>query len=347
MAGLAYLDMCKNEHQVEVMDLGRFYSGKKVLITGGLGFIGSNLAHRLVSYGADVLIIDSLIPEYGGNWFNIQEIRDKVTVNISDLRDKYSMNYLVQGRDLIFNLAGTLSHVDSITDPFTDLEINCVSQLSLLEACKNYNPAVKVLFTGTRSQYGRPKRLPVREDTPMYPTDVNGINKIAGELYHLVYNDVFGIRTTSLRLVNTFGPRHQMKHHKQGILNWFIRQIMEGKTIKLYGTGSQIRDTNYIDDVVDALLLGMSEEKTNGKAYNLGGFPISLREFVEKALAIYGAGEYEVIPFPEDAKRIEIGDYIADYSKFSKDVGWKPRIDVEEGIRRTFDFYEKYKQYYW
>lgn len=327
--------------------LADVYKDKKVLITGGLGFIGSTLAYRLVDFGAEVTVIDSLIPEYGGNLFNIYGLEQKIKVNISDIRDRYGINYLVQGQDMLFNLAGTLSHVDSMTNPFNDLEINCTSQLSILEACKKYNPKIKIVFAGTRNQYGKAQYLPVDEKHPLCPTDVNGINNIAGEWYHILYNNVYGIRAVSLRMTNTFGPRHQMKHPRQGVLNWFIRQLIDGERIKLYGEGTQIRDTNYVDDVVEALLLVMASEKTNGDVYNLGGTPISLIDFVKEAIKIYGKGNYELVPFPEDRKTIEIGDYIADYSKIKNSVGWEPKVTLEEGLKRTFEYYEKYKEHYW
>jgi UDP-glucose 4-epimerase len=323
------------------------YAGKKILITGGLGFIGSTLARRLVEYGAEVLLVDSLFPEYGGNMFNIQGIESKVTVNISDVRDRHSMNYLVKGKDYIFNLAGTLSHIDSMRDPFTDLEINCVAQLSILEAVRHNNPETKILFAGTRGQYGKAETLPVTENHLMHPTDVNGINNMAGEWYHILYNNVYGIRATSLRLTNTFGPRHQMKHARQGILNWFIRQAIDKEKIKIYGEGTQIRDTNYVDDVVQAMLIAMCNEATNGEVYNLGGTPISLKDFVKKMTNIHKNVNYELVPFPADAKNIEIGDYIADFSKFSKTTGWKPSASLEEGIKATLDYYIKYKKFYW
>lgn len=328
-------------------NLASFFNGKNILITGGLGFIGSTLAHRLVDFNAKITIVDSLIPEYGGNLFNIFGIEDKVKVNISDVRDRSSMNYLVQDKDYIFNLAGTLSHIDSMKDPFTDLEINCVAQLSILEACLKYNTKVKIIYAGTRSQYGKADYLPVDEKHLMHPTDINGINNIAGEWYHILYNNVYGIKACSLRLTNTFGPRHQMHHHRQGIINWFIRQIIDGVKVKIFGDGKQVRDLNYVDDVVDALISGMASKKTNGQVYNIGGFPISLKEVVEKMIKIYGKGDYELVPFPSESKKLEIGDYIADYSKFQKIVRWKPKISIDEGLRKTFEYYEKYKQYYW
>jgi UDP-glucose 4-epimerase len=324
-----------------------YYRGREILVTGGLGFIGSNLAIILVELGARVTLLDSLVPDYGGNPFNIEPVKDRVQVNIADVRDRSSMNYLVQGRDIIFNLAGTLSHVDSMKDPFTDLEINCVSQLSLLESCRRHNPSVKVIFAGTRGQYGRTGSAPVSELHPMRPTDVNGINNIAGESYHLLYNDVYGVRACSLRLTNTFGPRHQMRHHRQGVLNWFLRQLIDGQKIRLYGTGEQVRDTNYVTDVVEAFLLAGMNENTNGEAFNIGGEPLGLRAFVEMAIEENGSGEYEIVEFPAESKQIEIGDYIADYTKFKSACGWQPHVSVREGIRRTLEYYRQNRCFYW
>lgn len=327
--------------------LADFYADKAVLVTGGLGFIGSNLAARLCEYGARVTLVDSLIPEYGGNLFNVEPLRGRVTINISDVRDRSSMNYLVQRQDLIFNLAGTLSHTDSMRDPSTDLMINCVSQLTILEACRAHNPGVKILFPGTRGQYGRAKTLPVTEEHPLHPVDVNGINKLAGEMYHILYSEIYGIRAVSLRLCNTYGPRHQMRHHRQGVLNWFIRQLIDGTTVRIYGDGEQIRDCNYVSDVVEACLLAMATDGTDGQVYNLGGTPVSLRAFVEKAMEILGSGSYELVEFPPDLKPIEVGDYIADYSKFSRATGWRPEVSLEEGIRRTIDFFKTHRERYW
>jgi UDP-glucose 4-epimerase len=332
---------------VDRADLEKTFRDKKVMITGGLGFIGSNLAYRLVEFGSEVLLVDSLIPEYGGNRFNIKGLEKKVTINISDVRDQSSMNYLVKGQEYIFNLAGTLSHTDSMRDPFTDLQINCVAQLSILESCRKHNPDVKLLFAGTRGQYGKADYLPVDEKHLMHPTDVNGINNMAGELYHILYNNVYGIRACSLRLTNTFGPRHQMKHHRQGIINWFIRQLLDGCTVQIFGDGKQVRDTNYVDDVVEAMLRAVASEKTNGEAYNIGGTPISLLGMIKKMIEVYGRGEYELVPYPAAAQKIEVGDYVADWSKFRQTTGWEPKVGLEEGLRRTFAYYEKKKKYYW
>lgn len=324
-----------------------FYKNKNVLVTGGLGFIGSTLSRKLSDLGANVTIVDSLLPDTGGNLFNINSYETKLKVNISDVRDQYSTNVLVQNQDIIFNLAGVLSHVDSMTNPFNDLEINCSSQLSLLESCKKFNPKVKIIYAGTRNQYGKAKYLPVDESHPMEPTDVNGINCIAGEWYHTLYYRVHGIKTCSLRLSNTYGPRHQMKHPRQGVLNWFVRQIMDGEKIKLFGGGDQIRDCIYVDDVVEAFLLLGVNENVWGEAYNLGSNPVSLKEFITTAVSVWGKGDFEDVTFPKDRKAIEVGDFIADWSKINKATGWKPKYNLNTGIKATFEYYEKNKQHYW
>jgi len=241
-----------------------FYRDRRVMITGGLGFIGSTLAHQLVELGASVLIVDSLIPEYGGNLFNVAGIEDRVRINIADIRQSSTMNYLVRDQEVIFNLAGQVSHIDSMQDPYTDLEINCRSQLSILESCRRYNPAAKVVFAGTRQVYGRPDSLPVTEQHLVKPTDVNGINKAAGEYYHLVYNDVFGVRACSLRLTNVYGPRQLIKHNRQGFIAWFLRLALAGDEIQIYGDGSQLRDFVFVDDAADAFLRAGAEDSPNG-----------------------------------------------------------------------------------
>lgn len=331
------------------------YQNKKVLITGGAGFIGSNLAIKLVEQGTEVTIVDALIAGYGGNLFNIKPVKEKVLWVKGDIREKKTVDRLVAGKEIIFNLAGTLSHVDSMTDPMTDLEINCRAQLSLLESVRKINPGVKIVFAGTRNQYGKAKYLPVDENHPQEPTDINGINNIAAEKYHLMYTHVYGIKTVSLRMTNTFGPRHQMKHSRQGILNWFIRKILDNEEVVLFGNGKQVRDVNYVDDVVSALLSVGQSSKGWGEAYNLGGTPVSLLDFVKKTIKIVERFQNEVRPrkgivlrpFPPDRKQIEIGDYIADWSKIKKTYGWKPEVSLEDGIRKTVEYYKKNKQYYW
>ena len=324
------------------------YSQKKVLITGGLGFIGSNLAIRLVDLGAKVTLVDSLIPQYGGNLWNIEPIKDRVKVNISDVRDEHSMKYLVDGQDFLFNLAGQTSHIDSMEDPGTDLEINAVAQLKILEACRHYNPQIKLVFASTRQIYGKPISIPVDESHPLRPVDVNGINKMAGEQYHLVYNQVYGIRSSILRLTNTYGPRMRVKDARQTFLGIWIRRIIEGKPVTIYGDGSQLRDFNYVDDVVDALILAAASDKTNGQIYNLGAADtLSLTDTAKLLVDLNQSGQYEYIPFPENRKAIDIGDYSGNYSKIKQELGWQPRISLEEGLRRTLSFYQAYYPHYW
>jgi UDP-glucose 4-epimerase len=317
------------------------YRGQRVLITGGLGFIGSNLARRLVGLGARVTVVDSLIPEYGGNLHNIAGIEDDIRVNIADVRDPHSMPYLVRGHRYLFNLAGQVSHIDSMRDPFTDLEINCRAQLSILEACRNHNRDIRIVFAGTRQQYGRPEYLPVDEKHLSQPVDVNGINKMAGEWYHILYSRLHGIPTTSLRLTNTYGPRMLLKHDRQGFINWFVRLALEGKEIPIFGNGEQKRDMNYVDDVVEALLTVGPAESTHGEVYNLGHTEVvTLLEFARLLTRLAGRGSFRTVPFPPETKRIDIGDYFGSFEKLRSAVGWSPAVSLEEGLRRTLEFYE-------
>lgn len=324
------------------------WQGKKTIITGGVGFIGSNLAQRLVSEGAQVTLVDSLLPEYGGNLLNIKPIQTQVTLNISDVRDEHSMKYLIQGQDYLFNLAGQNSHVDSMQNPHADLEINARAQLSILEACRKYNPGIKIVFSSTRQVYGKPQSLPVDERHPLCPVDVNGINKLAGEWYHILYNNVYGIRTAVLRLTNTYGPRMRVKDARQTFLGIWIRQILEGKTISVYGDGKQIRDFNYVDDVIEALLLAALSEDANGEIFNLGAEdPINLKDTAELLIRAHGSGKFELVPFPAERKAIDIGDYYGDYRKIRSRLGWKPRVSLEDGLKRTIAYYQQHGNKYW
>src|SRR5919109_3599089 len=251
-------------------DYTHTFDGARVLITGGLGFIGSTLAHRLVDLGAHITLVDSLIPNYGGNMRNIAGIEERVRLNIADVRDEHSMDYLVQGQDFLFNLAGQTSHLDSMRDPYTDLEINCRAQLSILEACRKYNPGLKLVYASTRQIYGKPDYLPVDERHLLHPTDVNGINKMAGEWYHILYNNVYGIRACALRLTNTIGPRMRVKDARQTFLGIWVRLLVEGKPFEVWG-GEQLRDFTYVDDAVDAFLMAAASDESNGQMFNLGG----------------------------------------------------------------------------
>jgi UDP-glucose 4-epimerase len=324
-----------------------FYRDRRVMITGGLGFIGSNLAHQLVALGARVLVIDSLISEYGGNLFNIRGIEDRVRVNIADVREQSTMNYLVRDHDVIFNLAGQVSHIDSMENPYTDLEINCRAQLSILEACRRYNPTVKVVFAGTRQVYGRPQALPVTEAHLVRPTDVNGINKAAGEYYHLVYHNVFGVRTCSLRLTNVYGPRQLLKHDRQGFIGWFIRQVLEDREILIYGDGAQIRDFVYVDDAADAFLRAGASEAPNGQVFNVGGLePTTHRALVHLLISVAGSGRYRFVEWPAEKKAIDIGDFYADSTLIRRTLGWQPVTPLRDGFTRTIEFYRAHMEHY-
>jgi UDP-glucose 4-epimerase len=317
-----------------------FYRGRRVLITGGLGFIGSNLARALVDLDADVLIVDSLLPDYGGNFANIAGFASRLRVNIADVRQGTTMNYLVRGRDVIFNLAGQVSHIDSMRDPHTDLEINCRSQLTILESCRQHNPATKVVFAGTRQIYGKPERLPVDETHLVRPTDINGINKAAGEYYHLVYNNVFGVRACSLRLTNVYGPRQLIRHNRQGFIGWFIRLALEGKEIQIYGDGSQVRDFVFVDDVADAFLRAGATDDVNGDVFNVGGTePISHSDLVAMLIDVAGQGSVKYVEWPEEKRRIDIGSFYSDSTKFMRATGWQPKVSLRDGFARTFDYY--------
>ncbi len=325
-----------------------YYAKRRVLITGGLGFIGSNLARRLVALGSQVLLVDSLVPDYGGNRFNIAGIEDQVQVNIADVRDPYAMNALVPGYEVLFNLAGQVSHLDSMTDPFTDLEINARSQLFILEACRQHNPEIKVVYAGTRQSYGRPLYLPLDEEHRNRPTDVNGVNKLAGEWYHLVYGNAYGLRTCSLRLTNTYGPRQLMKHSRQGFIAWFVRLAMEGQEIQVYGDGQQRRDLTYVDDVVDAFLRAGASDAANGHVLNLGGQePISLLALAHLIVEIAGRGRVRLIPWPDARRRIDVGDVYSSYELIRRTLGWQPTTPLRAGLERMIRFYQEHGRHYW
>ena len=318
----------------------------RVLVTGGLGFIGSNLAARLCDLGAEVTLVDTLIPTYGGNLFNIEPIKGRVRVNISDVRDRFSFQYLVQGQDFLFNLAGQTSHLDSMLDPFTDLDINCRSQLSILEACRHHNPRLKVVFASTRQIYGKPEYQPVDEKHLLRPVDVNGINKMAGEWYHILYNNVYGVRACALRLTNTYGPRMRVKDARQTFLGIWIRTLLEGRPFEVWG-GEQLRDFTYVEDAVDALLLAALTERSNGMVYNVGGHkPVTLKALAELLCDAAGGGTYELKEFPADRKRIDIGDYYADDRLIREQLGWSPAVTLGEGLRRSIEYFRKHLSHY-
>jgi UDP-glucose 4-epimerase len=299
-----------------------------------------------------VLVVDSLIPETGANAFNLHPVEDhpNLSVRTVDVRDVLAMERLVRGQALIFNLAGQVSHIDSMQDPFTDMEINCRSQLALLEACRRNAPETKVLFASTRQIYGRvaEELLPVDERQPPNPVDVNGINKLAGERYHVLYNNVYGIRTSVLRLTNTYGPRMLVKNNRQTAIGWLIRQAMDDEEITVFGDGAQLRDFTYVDDVVEAFLLAGMLDAANGQVFNVGAQqPISLREVTELLIDVAGTGRYRLQPFPAERKVIDIGSIYIDDRKLRRVLKWQPRIDLREGLGRTVEFYRAHRAHYW
>jgi UDP-glucose 4-epimerase len=324
------------------------FSGANVLITGGLGFIGSSLARQLVALKAKVTLVDSLIPEYGGNLFNIHDIREQVSVDLTDVRDARAIATLIKRRDFLFNLAGQTSHLDSMTDPLTDLNINAVAQLHILEACRLHNPDVKIVFASTRQIYGRPEYLPVDEKHPTNPVDVNGINKLAGESYHLLYSNLYKIRACALRLTNTYGPGMRVKDARQTFLGIWIRRLIEGKPIQVYGDGKQRRDFNFSTDVVEALLRAAADAASEGQVFNLGHWEhISLEELAVLLVRLNGRGEYKLIPFPADRKAIDIGDYYGDFGKIHNALGWSPEVLLESGLAQSLAYYRNHHAHYW
>jgi dTDP-glucose 4,6-dehydratase/UDP-glucose 4-epimerase len=326
----------------------KVFAEKKILITGGLGFIGSNLARRLVSLGADVTLVDSLIPQYGGNRHNVADLQGRVTINVCDVRDRFALEYLLRDQDYLFNLAGQTSHLDSMTEPQVDLDINASAQLSILEACRRINPAVRVVFASTRQLYGRPDYLPVDEKHPIRPVDVNGINKFAGEGYHLLYSTVYGIRASVLRLTNTYGPGMRVKDARQTFLGIWIRQLLEGNTIKVFGDGTQLRDFNYVDDAVDALLRAAASDQAIGKVYNLGSSEvIALKDLAAMVTQLHPGGRFELVAFPPERKAIDIGDYYSDFSLIRNELDWDPRVDLRDGLARTIAYVDRNRRHYW
>jgi UDP-glucose 4-epimerase len=327
-------------------NLRRTYAGKRVLITGGLGFIGSNLARTLVGLGARVSIVDSLVPEYGGNRRNLAGLTAQVKIHIADVRDWPRLPSLVRGQDFLFNLAGQTSHMDSMTDPITDLDINGRAQLAILEACRLHNPAIRIVFASTRQIYGKPDYLPVDEKHPLRPVDVNGINKIAGESFHLLYSRVHGIAATALRLTNTIGPRMRIKDARQTFVGVWIRRLLEGQPIEVWG-GTQLRDFTYVDDAVEAFLLAAANDAAIGEVFNLGGPPpVTLQRLAELLIAINRGGALAVREFPGDRKKIDIGDYYADDRLIAHKLGWRARTDLRTALARTVAFYRTELRHY-
>ena len=318
------------------------FRGARVAITGGMGFIGSALARRLVRLGSKVLLIDNMIPEYGANAANIADIRDSVAVNVADIRGGSALRHLLTGQDFLFNLAAQTSHLDSMAAPADDLAINCTAQLELLETCRAINPGVVLVHAGTRQIYGRPHYLPVDERHPLRPVDVNGVNKMAGEAYHLLFHDVYGIRSRSLRLTNVYGPGMRIKDARQTFLGIWLRRVIEGEPFEVWG-GNQRRDLLYVDDAAEAFLCAAVTPQAKGLALNVGGNePCSLSALAQAIMAANRGGTYEIQEFPPERKRIDIGDFITDDRLFRTLSGWRPLVSLRDGIARSLEYYRRH-----
>lgn len=327
--------------------LAKFFQGRRVLITGGLGFIGSNLARRLVNLGAEVSLVDVLDPESGANLFNLDGIRDQVRLTLGDVRDQALMATLLPGQDCLFTLAAQSSHLASMNDPHTDLEVNATSQLALIELCRKKAPAIKIVYASTRQIYGRPRYLPVDENHPLGPVDYNGVSKMAGGLYYMVAQSVYGLRTTSLRMTNVYGPRMRIKDDRQTFVGWWLGQLLRGDELQIFGDGEQLRDFNFVEDVVEALLLSAAHPAADGQIYNLGGGePVSLAALARLMVQLHGHGSYRLVPFPAERRRIDIGDYYGDYSKIQNQLGWQPKTPLETGLAQTLAFYRQWGAHY-
>ena len=325
-----------------------YFAGKRALILGGLGFIGSNLAIELVRRGAEVTLVDAMIPGYGGNLFNIEPIKDQVTINFSDIRDQNTINYLVRDQDFVFHLARQVDHVLSLSDPFPDIDINIRGTAVVMEACKHHNPDAKVIFTGTRGQYGEAVSLPVDENAPTNPKGLHEISSLTAEkIIHMYYN-VHHIRSVLLRITNVYGARAQMQHPRYGVVNWFVRTVIDDGTIKVFGDGSILRDFLSIDDCIDAILQCASVDATWGEIFNVAtGKPVNFVDLADTLVQVANSGRWEFAPFSPERAAQEPGDFFADINKIKQIVGWEPTTCLDDGLRQTVEYFRKYKQHYW
>lgn len=323
------------------------FENKRALIAGGFGFIGSNLARRLVALGARVSLVDALVPEHGGNPFNVRDLKERVSTYPLDVRETRHLAPLLKNQDYLFNLVGQTSHLDSMKDPEADLEFNARSQLTLLETCRKCNPEIQIVFASTRQIYGVPDYLPVDEKHPLHPVDINGIHKIAGESYYLLYHRVYGLKTSILRPTNTYGPRMRIRDARQTFLGLWIRQLLAGEEILVFGKGTQVRDFTYVEDAVEAFLLAAASREAEGQVFNLGSDErIRLEDLAKLLIQIHGSGSYRFVPFPPELKAIDIGDYYADDTRIRMQLGWRPRVRLEEGLRRTLTYYRENSPHY-
>lgn len=332
----------------KTINLEKVFVGKKVLITGGLGFIGSNIAYALVRMGAEVTVLDALLPLYGGNQYNVSDIKDKIKVVIGDIRDETVVNDVVSGKDFIFNLAAQVSYIDSINEPFLDLDINCLGHLKVLEAARKFAPHTKILFSSSRLAYGRILTTPVDESHPTNPVSMYGVHKLAAEKYYRIYFETYGLKSAVIRIPNPYGPRQQMKHSKYSIVGWFIRQALEGKEITIYGDGKQERDYLFINDIVTAFLYVAASDKTNGEVYNIGTHErVTFVDMVDAILTEIPTGKKVHIPWPKNYERNETGNYIANTRKINRVVGWEATVPLKDGIKQTVEYFKKNKDFYW
>lgn len=324
------------------------FRGQPVLITGGLGFLGSNLAIALTEAGAHVTLVDCMLPEHGANPFNIAPIRDRVAVTYSDVRDANVMNYLVRDQAYIFHLAGQVDHVLSMTDPYPDIDINIRGTATLMEAIKHHNPGARVIYTGTRGEYGEAVSLPVGEDAATFPKGLMEISNLTAEKIIEMYDHVHHIRSILLRLTNVYGPRGQMHHSRYGVVNWFVRLAVDGGTLKVFGDGKIKRDFLYVDDCVHAMLQAALCDAAYGEVFNVAtGIPVDFVELADTLISATGSGAWEFAPFTPERAAQEPGDFWANIDKITRIIGWTPSTSLREGLTRTAQFYRQHKTYYW
>jgi UDP-glucose 4-epimerase len=323
------------------------FAGSSALITGGAGFIGSNLAIALAERGARVSVVDAMIPGYGGNLFNLEPLKDVVAVDVADIRDAEAMARAVAGQDLVFHLAGQMDHVLSLTDPFPDIDINIKGTTVLMEALKRHNPSARVVYTGTRGEYGNANSLPVAENAPTNPRGLHEISNLAAAKIVEMYGRLHGIRGTTLRLSNVYGPRAQMRHSRYGVVNWFVRLALDGATIPVFGDGTILRDFLYVDDCVEAILLAAASEAAVGELLNVGGGdPTTFRDVASTLAALTGV-RWEFAPFSAERKAQEPGDFYSDIRKIERILGWRPRTPLRDGLEQTLAYYRGARERYW
>jgi UDP-glucose 4-epimerase len=316
-------------------------------VTGGAGFIGSNLAIALVRAGASVCVVDAMIAGYGGNLFNLEPVKGSVAVETADIRDPEAMARAVRGIDVVFHLAGQMDHVLSLTDPFPDIDINIRGTTVLMEALKHHNPGARIVYTGTRGEYGPADSLPVSEDAPTNPRGLHEISNLAAAKIIEMYGHVHGIRGTILRLSNIYGPRAQMRHSRYGVVNWFVRLALDGATIPVFGDGKILRDFLYVDDCVEAILLAGASDAAFGEVLNVGGGdPTTFREVAETLADLTGT-PWAFAPFSAERKAQEPGDFYSDISKIRRILGWTPTRPLQDGLCATLDYYRAHREHYW